>query len=79
MMQLLSWLADNGFQRPKIADTLSGWMVVIFPQPAASAQSLIKPAHADILISLTTADAPDDKFAAQFIEAYRQCTDILIT
>ena len=69
---LFSWLADNGFQRPKIvADTLSGWMAGrISTTRSERARALLNRLMPDILISLTTADAPDDKFAAlaQFIE-----------
>ena len=69
---LLGWLADNGFQRPKIvADTLSGWMAGrISATRSERARALLNRLMPDILISLTTADAPDDKFAAlaQFIE-----------
>ena len=69
---LLSWLADNGFQRPKIvADTLSGWMAGrISATRGERARALLNRLMPDILISLTAADAPDDKFAAlaQFIE-----------
>ena len=69
---LLSWLADNGFQRPKIvADTLSGWMAGrISATRSERARALLNRLMPDILISLTAADAPDDKFAAlaQFIE-----------
>ena len=69
---LLNWLADNGFQRPKIvADTLSGWMAGrISASRSERARALLNRLMPDILISLTDADSPDDKFAAlaQFIE-----------
>ncbi len=69
---LITWLADNGFQRPKIvADTLSGWMAGrISATRSERARALLNRLMPDILISLTAADAPDDKFAAlaQFIE-----------
>ncbi len=69
---LIGWLADNGFQRPKIvADTLSGWMAGrISTTRSERARALLNRLMPDILISLTTAEAPDDKFAAlaQFIE-----------
>ena len=69
---LLSWLADNNFQRPKIvADTLSGWMAGrISATRSERARALLNRLMPDILIFLTSADAPDDKFAAlaQFIE-----------
>ncbi len=69
---LITWLADNGFQRPKIvADTLSGWMAGrVSATRSERARALLNRLMPDILISLTAADAPDDKFAAlaQFIE-----------
>ncbi len=69
---LLNWLVDNGFQRPKIvADTLSGWMAGrISATRGERARALLNRLMPDILISLTAADVPDDKFSAlaQFIE-----------
>jgi glutamate-ammonia-ligase adenylyltransferase len=69
---LFTWLTDNGFQRPKIvADTLSGWMAGrISATRSERARMLLNRLMPDILISLTAADAPDDKFAAlaQFVE-----------
>ena len=51
---LLTWLADNGFQRPKIvADTLSGWMAGrISATRSERARALLNRLMPDILISL---------------------------
>ncbi len=69
---LFTWLADNGFQRPKIvADTLSGWMAGrISATRSDRARVLLNRLMPNILKSLSAADAPDDKFVAlaQFIE-----------
>ncbi len=69
---LFGWLEDHGFTRPKIvADTLSGWMAGRIPATRSDrARALLNRLMPDMLIHFTTADAPDDKFAAlaQFIE-----------
>ena len=44
---LLTWLADNDFQRPKIvADTLSGWMAGRISATRSERAGVVKPADA---------------------------------
>ena len=69
---LIGWLGDHGFARPRIvADTLSGWMAGrIAATRSDRARSLLNRLMPEILLQLTAASEPDDKFAAlaQFIE-----------
>ena len=69
---LIGWLGDHGFARPRIvADTLSGWMAGRIAATCSDrARGLLNCLMPEILLQLTAASEPDDKFAAlaQFIE-----------